>query len=97
MTGLTGCAAAGAWGARPAAAAGALAATEPATRPRPARSEAAPSAAAARPRPARTRDITGLGGTDRANRPPKPPKVVISACRLLTRWFGFRGEVDPVC
>src|SRR5215470_4467334 len=43
-----------------------------------ARSEAAPSAAAARPRPARTRDITAFGGTDRANRPPKRPKVVIS-------------------
>src|SRR5499425_2110938 len=43
-----------------------------------ARSEAAPAAAAARPRPARTRDITAFGGTDRANRPPKRPKVVIS-------------------
>src|SRR5215472_10145032 len=43
-----------------------------------ARSEAAPSATAARPRPARTRDITAFGGTDRANRPPKRPKVVIS-------------------
>src|SRR5215471_20910952 len=43
-----------------------------------ARSEAAPSAAAARPRPARIRDITAFGGTDRANRPPKRPKVVIS-------------------
>src|SRR5215471_20945927 len=37
-----------------------------------------PSATAARPRPARTRDITAFGGTDRANRPPKRPKVVIS-------------------
>src|SRR5215472_18377994 len=42
------------------------------------KSEAGPSAATARPHPARTRDITGLRGTDRANRPPKRPKVVIS-------------------
>ena len=40
--------------------------------------EAAASAATVGPRLARTRDITGSGGTDRANRPPKRPNVVIS-------------------
>ena len=41
------------------------------------KSETVP-AAAARPHPARTCDITDLCGTDRANRPPKRPKVMIS-------------------